>query len=110
MISLSLFRSSSTLWKRKRSPQAERTRYEVTSSDSQSTGRDPRNNSFSHVVFFPSVYHFTSDVHVELQSLAHLQVIVVSRNLVASEETAKDFHQTLKTYAEEARAQPGNLQ
>ena len=57
-----------------------------------------------------SVYHFTSNVHVELQSLAHLQVIVVSRNLVASEETAKDFHQTLKTYAEEARAQPGNLQ
>lgn len=49
-------------------------------------------------------------MHVELQSLAHLQVIVVSRNLVASEETAKDFHQTLKTYAEEARAQPGNLQ
>lgn len=67
-------------------------------------------SSFSHVVFFPSVYHFTSNVHVELQSLAHLQVIVVSRNLVASEETAKDFHQTLKTYAEEARAQPGNLQ
>ena len=103
MISLSLFRSSSTLWKKKRSPQAERTRYEATSSDSQSTGRDPRNNSFS-------LFSTASNVHIELQSLAHLQVIVVSRNLVASEETAKDFRQTLKTYAEEAKAQPGNLQ
>lgn len=51
-----------------------------------------------------------SNVLIELQPLGHLQVIVVSRNLVASEETDKNFRQTLKTYAEEARAQPGNLQ
>lgn len=103
---ISLFRSSSTLWKKKRSPQAERTRYEVTGSELEHWQRPSQQ-------LFLSVYHFTStasNVHIELQSLAHLQVIVVSRNLVASEETAKDFRQTLKTYAEEAKAQPGNLQ
>lgn len=51
-----------------------------------------------------------SNVLIELHPLGHLQVIVVSRNLVASEEVDKNFHQTLKTYAEEARAQAGNLQ
>lgn len=35
---------------------------------------------------------------------------MVSRNVEASEETDKNFHQALKTYGEEVRARPGNLQ
>lgn len=87
-----------SLSRKKRSPQAERTQYEVTCLHGSGSG-----------VFY-QLSSTASNVLIELQPLGHLQVIVVSRSLVASEETDKNFRQTLKTYVEEARAQPGNLQ